>query len=191
MNLQHNFKTKCHNLNELFKDVNTLSKFMKKLEEQSKISPMRYEPNKYMGDGFEFFVELFLALHPCDNRIGVYNYIPIQENDNGVDGIGINIRNEKCVVQIKYRSNNNVLLTANEDKLSNMFSDGMLEHDVVSDNKDKNNFRHFVFTTAEGLHFYTDNEMFKNKVKCFGYKDIKGMVDNNIVFWDKVREIIK
>ena len=43
------------------------------------------------GDAFEFFVELFLALHPTDNRVGVYNYKPNQENDNGVDGVGINI----------------------------------------------------------------------------------------------------
>lgn len=163
---------------------------MRRLEIQSQVDILRYDPQKYLGDGFEFFIELFLALHPCDNRVGVYNYSPIQENDNGVDGVGVNIRDEKCVVQIKYRSNKQTLLTANEDHLSNLFSDGMLAHDVVSDNKDKNNFRHFVFTTADGLHFYTDNEMFKGKVKCFGYNDIKGMIDNNIPFWNCVREYI-
>ena len=188
--IEHNFRTKCHDLVGLFNDVNTLSKFMRSLENQSQVDIFRYDPQKYLGDGFEFFIELFLALHPCDNRVGVYNYSPIQENDNGVDGVGVNIRNEKCVVQIKYRSNKQTLLTANEDHLSNLFSDGMLAHDVVSDNKDKNNFRHFVFTTADGLHFYTDNEMFKGKVKCFGYNDIKGMIDNNIPFWNCVREYI-
>ena len=191
MEIEHNFKSKCHNLIDLFADVSTLSKFMKKLENQSKIDILRYEPQKYLGDGFEYFIELFLALHPCDNRVGVYNYHPIQENDNGVDGVGLNIRGEKCVVQIKYRSNNQTLLTANEDHLSNLFSDGMLAHDVVADTKDKNNFRHFVFTTAEGLHFYTDSEMFKGKVKCFGYNELKSMIDNNTSFWNKVREVIK
>ena len=172
--IEHNFKTKCHNLAELFAGVSTLSKFMRRLEKQSLTDVSRYDSLRYLGDGFEFFIELFLALHPCDNRVGVHDYSPIQENDNGVDGIGKNIKGEKCVVQVKYRSNNKTLLTADGDHLSNLFSDGMLAHNVVADIENKNNYRHFVFTTAEGLHFYTDNEMFKGRVKCFGYNEIKG-----------------
>jgi len=189
--LQHNFKTKSHDLIDLFTDIKTMSGFMRKLEKQSLIDPLRYDPNKYLGDGFEFFIELFLHLHPVDNRVGIYDYIPIQENDNGVDGIGVNIRGEKSVVQIKYRSNTQTLLTATEDHLSNMFTDGMLSHDVIADTKDKKNFRHFIFTTAEGLHFYTDIEMYKSKVRCIGYKDLRRMLDNNIPFWNKANEIVK
>jgi hypothetical protein len=143
-----------------------------------------------LGDGFEFFVEVFLSLHPVDNRVGVYNYVPVQENDNGVDGLGVNILNQPSVVQVKYRSNTQTLLTANIDHLSNLFSDGMLSHNVVSDNANAKNYRHFVFTTAEGLHFYTDQEMFKGKVRCFAYNDFRTLLDNNHVFWDKVRELI-
>ncbi len=189
--LHHNFRTKSHNLPDLFQDVQTLSKFMNKLDKQAQIDPLRYDPLKYVGDGFEFFIELFLHLHPTDNRVGVYNYIPNQENDNGVDGIGINIRGEKCVVQAKYRSNVTELLTANKDHLSNLFTDGMLAHNVTADINDPKNYRHFVFTTADGLHFYTDNEMFKGKVKCIGYKELRSMIDNNTPFWDKCREIVK
>ena len=188
--IQHNFKTKSHDLNDLFVNTNKFSRFMRNLERQALIDPLRYDPQKYLGDGFEFFVEVFLSLHPADNRVGIYNYIPIQENDNGVDGIGVNILNQPCVAQIKYRSNTQTLLTANTDHLSNLFSDGMLTHNVVSDNVNTKNYRHFVFTTAEGLHFYTDTEMFKGKVRCFGYKDFKVLLDNNMVFWDKVREIV-
>lgn len=190
--LKHNFITKAHDLSDLFNEnITTLSEFMKKLETQSKIDPLRYDSLKYLGDGFEFFIELFLSLHPVDNRVGVYNYLPAQENDNGVDGTGLNIKMEPCVVQIKYRSDVTELLTANKDSLSNLFSDGMLAHNVVSDNINKNNYRHFVFTTAEGLHFYTDNEMFKGKVKCIGYHELKNLLDNNLPFWSKVREIVK
>lgn len=188
--LHHNFKTRCHDLPALFADVNKFSRFMRNLEKQALIDPLRYEPQKYLGDGFEFFVELFLSLHPADNRVGVYNYIPVEINDNGVDGTGVNIKNEASVVQVKYRTNTQTLLTANTDHLSNLFSDGMLTYNVVADNTDANNFRHFVFTTADGLHFYTDKEMFKGKVRCFGYKDFKIFLDNNIVFWNKVREIV-
>lgn len=187
--LQHNFITKAHSLTNLFAGVQKMSTFMRRLEQDALIDPLRYEPQKYLGDGFEFFVELFLYLHPTDNRVGVYNYVPVQENDNGVDGVGVNIKGEKCVVQVKYRTNVLALLSANQDSLSNMFSDGMLAHNVVSDMTNGDNYRHFVFTTAEGLNFYTDQEMFKSKVRCIGYNDFRSMLDNNNIFWTSALEI--
>lgn len=189
--LQHNFQSKAHSLMGLFFKVNKMSNLMGNIERESLIDPVRYEVNQYCGDAFEFFVELFLALHPCDNRIGVYEYEPIQEFDNGVDGIGINIQKQKCVVQIKFRTNVLSQLTATQDHLSNMFSDGMLAHNVVADNRNAHIYRHFVFTTGDVLHFYTDQEMFKNKVRCFGFQDFRNLLDNNIIFWDKCREIAR
>ena len=188
--LQHNFKTKCHSLPALFEGVNKMSQLMYKIQKLSERDPLNYDPDKYKGDAFEFFIELFLMLHPCDNRVGVYDYKPTQDNDNGVDGVGVNIRNQKCVVQIKYRSNPLDVLTTNEAHLSNMITDGMMTYGVVIDTVDKKNFRHFIFTTASGLHYYTENEMFKNRVKCFNYKNFRSMLDNNMVFWNKAREIV-
>ena len=190
MLLEHNFQTKAHSLSRLFEGVTKMSQLMRKIEQEAIIDTLRYGPDKYKGDAFEFFVELFLSLHPVDNRVGVYNYKPKQENDNGVDGIGINIKGENSVVQIKYRSNTQTELSSNKDSLSNLITDGMLSHNVVTDMNNPKNFRHFVFTTADGLNFYTDKEMFKSKVKCFGYKDFRSMLDNNTVFWNKVREIV-
>ena len=187
--LQHNFKTKAHCLLELFDGTTKMSAFMRKLEAQAEIDPTRYDRDKYVGDGFEFFVELFLKLHPNDNRVGVYQYEPIQENDNGVDGIGVNIRLEKCVVQIKYRNNVQSVLTANQDHLGNMITEGMGTYEVVY-SKDPKNYRHFVFTTAEGLHHHTDNEMFKSKVRCFAYQDFRAMLDNNNQFWNACVKVI-
>lgn len=188
--IHHQFKTKCHNLPELFTDVHKLSQFISNLQRQSKLDPDRYDPYKYVGDGFEFFIELLLYFHPCDNRIGVSKYIPNQINDNGVDGVGININGDKCVIQVKFRSNIKKRLTANSDHLSNLITDGMLNHGVVADSVNIKNYRHFVFTTSKGLHFYTDHEMFKGRVKCIGYNEIRQLVDNNIPFWNAVRELI-
>lgn len=188
--LEHNFKTKSHSLTRLFDGVTKMSQLMRNIERESLIDPMRYDSDKYRGDAFEFFVELFLALHPTDNRVGVYNYKPNQENDNGVDGIGLNINGEKCVVQIKYRSNVLTELSSNKDSLANLITDGMMSHGVVADMNNSKNFRHFVFTTATGLNFYTDQEMFKSKVKCFGYNDFRSLLDNNLIFWDSVRDTI-
>ena len=189
--LQHNFITKAHNLKGLFDGVRKMSQFMRRLEADALIDPLRYDPQKYLGDGFEFFIELFLMLYSCDKRIGVSNYVPCQENDNGVDGTGINTKGEPCVVQIKYRTNTQGFLTANIDHLSNMISDGQFNHGVVADMSDPKNYRHFIFTTAEGLNFYTDQEMYKSKVKCFGYNDFRVLLDDNIVFWNQALEIVK
>jgi hypothetical protein len=190
MVLEHNFKTKSHSLTRLFEGVNVMSRLVRNIERESLIDPLRYDPIKYKGDAFEFFVEIFLLLHSVDNRVGVYTYVPNQENDNGVDGIGLNIRGEKSVVQIKYRSNVQSELSSNRDSLANLITDGMMSHGVVADMENTNNFRHFVFTTATGLNFYTDGEFFKNKVKCFGYNDFRSLLDNNIIFWNRVREIV-
>jgi len=190
IHLEHNFKTKAHSLPRLFEGVNKMSTLIRRIESEAILDTLRYDADKYKGDAFEFFVELFLALHPTDNRVGVYNYKPNQENDNGVDGVGVNIRNEKTVVQVKFRSNVLTELSSNKDSLGNLITDGMLSHNVVADMENPKNFRHFVFTTADGLNFYTDGEMFKGKVKCFGYKDFRCLLDNNLIFWNKVREII-
>jgi len=188
--LEHNFKTKCHDLIGLFDGVNRMSTLKANIERQSMLDPERYKPEDYRGDAFEFFVELFLMLHPNDNRVWVYDYHPNQINDNGVDGTGKNIRSDKSAVQIKYRSEERRLLTANEDSLSNFIADAMFGHDVVKDTEDPTNFRHFVFTTADGLNFYTDQEMFKSRVKCFNYDNFRSMLDGNIIFWNRVREIV-
>ena len=188
--LQHTFQTKAHDLKALFEKTAKMSTFMRKLDQQAELDPDRYDRDKYVGDGFEFFVELFLKLNDPDNRIGVYNYEPTQENDNGVDGVGVNIKGDKSVVQIKYRGNVQSVLTATQDHLAHLISDGMLAHDVISDKVDVKNYRHFIFTTADGLHYYTDDEFFKSRVKCFAYSDFRSMLDNNIPFWDKAREIV-
>jgi hypothetical protein len=192
MELKHTFITKSHGLTELFTDkVNTLNKFMKSLEKQSLIDPLRYNTQDYLGDGFEFFIELLLHLHPVDNRLGVYNYQPVPSSkDKGIDGIGVNIKMEPCAVQIKYRSNTTYILTANVDHLSNFISESM-NRQIIYDFENSKNYRHFIFTTAKGLHHYTESEMYEKHVKCFGYKELRSLVDNNLPFWNKVREIVK
>jgi uncharacterized linocin/CFP29 family protein len=72
-----------------------------------------------------------------------------------------------------------------------MITAGMIKHGVVIDANNKKNYRHFVFTTAKSLHFFTDEQMFEGTVRCFGIKDFKSMVDNNLIFWDNLRELIK
>ena len=188
--LHHTFITKSHDLSGMYSGVNLMSTFIRRIQQQAELDPLRYNVNDYMGDAFEFFVELFLKIHDTDNRVGVYNYVPVPSHeDKGADGVGINIRKEKCVVQVKFRGNVDSLLTANEDHLSNLMLAGM-HLDIGFDLENRKNFRHFVFTTGNNLHFYTDEHMFEGQVYCFGIDKFREMVDNNPIFWDKCREIV-
>ncbi|NBP56632.1 hypothetical protein EBU71_08895 [bacterium] len=196
MKTTHGFPYRAHDLKGLFRGTNKLSTFMTKLEKQSTLDPLRYDPQKYKGDGFEFWVEILLNSHAYDNRLGITNYQPVQSGDNGVDGVGINLTGEKCVVQVKYRSNKNSVLSSNQDKLSNMISDGMFSHGVhltpenaslISQNKLAPIY--YVITTANGLHHYTDSENFKGQVHCIGYDQLRTLVDGNLSFWNLCRKI--
>jgi hypothetical protein len=191
MKINHGFGVRSHDLVGLFNKVNKLSTFMSRLEKQSLIDPLRYDTNKYKGDGFEFLVEIILKSHAYDNRLGITDYTPVQSDDNGVDGVGINLVGEKSVVQVKYRSNKKQVLSANIDHLSNMISDGMIKHKVVIAEDNSKCPRHYVITTATGLHHYTDNENFKGFVHCIGHDQLRVMLDNNLSFWNLCREISK
>jgi hypothetical protein len=191
MKISHGFGLRAHDLTALFNKTNKVSTFMGKLEKQSLIDPDRYDSNKYKGDGFEFLVEILLKSHAYDNRLGITTYEPVQSDDNGVDGVGVNLAGEKCVVQVKYRSNSKTVLTANTDHLSNMISDGMIKHKVVIAEDNTKIPRHYVVTTATGLHHYTDNENFKGFVHCIGYEHLRALLDNNLSFWNLCREISK
>lgn len=198
MVIKHGFGLRAHDLVGLFDKTNTLSSFKNKLEKQSNLDPIRYDSNKYKGDGFEFLVEILMKSHAYDNRLGITDYEPVQTGDNGVDGIGVNLSGEKCVVQVKYRADAKSVLTANQDKLSNLIADGMIQHGVsVSPDKLKmiNEGKcapvHYVITTASGLHHYTDNENFKGTVHCLGNEQLRAMLDNNLSFWNLCRKIAK
>ena len=189
--IQHGFGKRAHNLVELFDKTNKLSTFMRKLIKQSEIDPIRYDKDKYTGDGFEFLMEIFIKVSEFDTRVGISKYEPVQTDDNGVDGIGCNLINEKCAIQIKFRSNVTTTLTANQDHLSNFITDAMFKYKIVAPEKNTDIFRHYIFTTAEGLNFYTDANMFKGFVKCYGNTDLRFFLDGNIHFWDLCRTIAK
>ena len=74
--LIHPFLFRCHNIDDLLKDVKKLSTFCRHLEQQSILFPDRYNADKYKGDGFELFVEALIKLSPIENRyIGIGDYL--------------------------------------------------------------------------------------------------------------------
>jgi hypothetical protein len=187
--LEHHFLTTSHDIKGLFEGTQKISTFCSRLEKQAGMNPMAYPYEKYVGDGFEFLVELLIKLSPADNRIGIVDYQPIQSNnDKGVDGYGRNLNNKNCVIQVKYRANTTKVLTAGEDKLDSFITESyMMDIEKELAGSIKN---HFIFTTADGLHHYTKNEKFRGIIKCIGNKELRELLDNNIHFWDMCMEVI-
>jgi hypothetical protein len=183
--LTHRFLITAHDLGGLLDGCNKLSTFCTRLERQSTLFPDRYDPEKYKGDGLELFTEALIKLAPYDNRIGIGNYRVVEGQDVGVDGVGVGANGKPATVQVKYRGHPQALLTANNDHLSNFTSASMM-HEGVDPNDTMNML---IITTAKGLHFFTDAEMYRGKVRCLGQQELRSLVDNNILFWDCFREL--
>ncbi len=184
--LTHQFLLTAHDLPGLLENCNKVSTFCSRLERQSALFPDRYDPDKYKGDGLELFTEALIKLSPVDNRIGITDYKVVEAyQDVGVDGSGIGFNGQPATVQVKYRSNSEKTLTANNDHLSNFVMASLL-HEGVSP-EDYTNM--LIVTTAQGLHYFTDHEMYKGKVRCLGREQLRELVDNNQAFWDQFRKL--
>ena len=194
---QHEFKSTTQEyLDGIFKDCNNMRTFVKNVSAMSEkwAAKEKYDPNKFKGDAFELFIELLFILHPNDSRIGLSKYEPFpSEKDRGIDGTALNSKGEQSVIQIKYRFDEGEYLTASKDRLTHLFSSGMIhmKPQVITDNDDMQNFRHFVFTTAKNLHWFTDGGMFGGHLMCYGIDFLRELVDDNLAFWESCREIIQ
>jgi hypothetical protein len=157
MKLKHLFKRRYPNhTKKVFDGVHTWSEFNKNLKSvaQELSDSGFYDYFKTEGDLFELFIEGFIYLTENDNRVNISNYNPVPEHkDNGVDGYGLNSKQEKCAVQIKYKTNPNELLTAGGSNLDSMISEAAQEGILPGDTT---NYRHFIFTSAKGLARYNE-----------------------------------
>ena len=192
MIIEHQFKTKAHDLVALFEKTTKMSTFKSKVERQANQNIQDYPYNDYVGDAFEFLVELIIRLHPVDNRLGITNYSPIQTSDNGVDGYGVNMDGNKCAIQVKFRSDVTTSLSSTKDHLDSFIVEA-LSNDVLPLKKhEKGCPKHYIFTTAKGLHHYTETEKWKSfNIHVIKWDVLRQMLDNNYLFWDKCREIVK
>ena len=99
---------------------------------------MKVSKQDYLGNGFEFFVEMFLKSFPANNRIGISgkDYKVVSgENDNGCDGYAKNLAGNSCAVQIKYKSNRTTILDRSIDNLGSMIEEALHEGITYSDDE--------------------------------------------------------
>ncbi len=194
--MKHSFQYNSHDLLELFEDTTKFSGkggWKSKMEKQSTQNENKYPRLNYVGDAFEFFVELmFEVLGPIREWGGIHDYEPTQDNDNGVDAICKNWDGKQSVVQVKYKKDSRRLLTANNDHLGNMVKEATLKYRIQPhDSNKKETSKYFVITTGKSLHYYTNDEFFLNNVKCIGWEELCNMLDNNKGFWKKSENIIR
>lgn len=186
--LNHQFVFMCHEWDTLLKDCKKLNTFcnrVAKLSVKAHSYGATYDPNKYKGDAFEAFAEFFFKAHPIDNRVGIKDYKVVPSSqDLGVDGHGTGFNLKPATVQVKFRSDSQQELISKD---LNQFTGSSFIHYGVAV-EDTNNM--VVFTNAEGLHYFTNGQMFANKVRCLGNKELRKFVDNNEIFWELFRETI-
>lgn len=190
--VQHGFKYSCHDLVSLFNSVTTFDEFKDRLEYQSELDKHSIKKEDYLGDGFEFFVELLLRSFPFDKRLGIdgTDYEPVKKSeDMGVDAYSKNLENRTCAIQIKYRSSPKYVLSRKDDDLGSMIEES--GHKKIVYAEDDELYRHFIITSAMGMHHRTEHDKFRNKVKCINNKNIAKIVDNNIAFWNSCLKVSK
>lgn len=208
--LNHIFRTQCFNRDDLFSSMDkvvkgtpvkgemiaskcTVFNYMESVKAQangkSNILPNgfnRFDPDKYIGNGFEILVECIIKVMGTHPAIGIVEYEPISKNDNGVDGLGKCVHDMKpSAVQAKYRSNPYDLLSANRDCLSMFFTNSYLHHNVEAypGGPKSNPRKMLVITTSNGLANHTNEEVFQNNVRCLGNKWLGKNIDGNLAFW--------
>ncbi len=141
---------------------------------------------KMKGDLFEIFSECFFKILGSANNIGVYGYKPvISIEDFGVDAVGLGLDNQPLTIQIKFRSNATDELIQKD--LKQFAFQSIVAYNV---NKDTN-INMVLFTSAKGMHFKTENDVFLNRIRTIGIDSIERHVNKNFCFWKNVADMIE
>lgn len=160
-------------IRELCKEIDVgLPKDHEKYEEE-----FLKKKNKLKGDMFEIFAEMFFTIFNADGRVGIHDYVPTDsEKDFGVDGWGYNVLNNKCVVQVKYRSKENDLIEYGD--IAKCFTSGIIDYKINQDH----DYTVFLLTTSDSNYILKDR--FKNRLQTINGKFIRELVDGNEWFWE-------
>ena len=196
VNLTHPFLLRCLDPIALLENCNKFNTFANRLEQQATEYSLGIEDkeNKYKGDGFELFGEMFIRVFGIDKRVGIdpQSYQIIEDGeDRGVDGHGLGTNGLIHTVQFKYRKANYELHN-NEDHLGNFkansfahVSNGGFNVSNVPDENGKCNL--MVIHCGKRIYPPTANLMLP-EVKEINRNYIRLKVDNNNNFWNSFRE---
>lgn len=193
--LTHPFKDKLPDIDEFFQledrtgTINTINSFCYKVKKLAEKYSISIDPNKFKGDALELLVEFLIKENAGDNRIGIYDYIPItgsEEEDTGVDGSGIGENQNPATVQVKFRAGD-YILTANEDHLSNFLTSSVFDFNVhIEDMKNM-----LIITTGLKVDDHTKEKMLKGKVRVLNRDALREMLDSRPEWWARFYDAVK
>ena len=183
--MKHRFKRVCLNPQELLDGVNKLSTFMRRLNKQADAqvgNGQGWTSDEYKGMAFEAFTEVLINSSPIDKRVNIVNYRPHNSNDGkdvGIDGFGESHNGTPHTIQVKYRSNVTNELTT-RDHISNFVA-------TTTANPEFKDADMTVITTAKDVNRFLRENMYHDRVRVLGYKDLSNLTNDNAAFWDTFR----
>jgi len=194
--------TTSNDLEYIYTNNASFEDFENKLEEKASLQFSDKERREYLGDGFEFFVDVFVNMHLDNPKIGLSSYSRneineegdiVFEEDYGVDGVGKNLRGDKAVVQVKYKAvrmtaDGEVKLCGNRDHLSNMYLQGP-DYGVVPDLENPDNKRHIIITNVKNVNDMT--RKYHKRTHFVTRRVFTEMLKDNLTFWEAAYAAIK
>ena len=196
--LTHPFVQEIPDVDEFFRSnneaghINTINGFCERVKALSaKYAPVP-DPedkakSKYKGGAGEVLAEFLIKDMGHENRIGIFDYRPVNANDDtGVDGEGFGANGKPATVQVKFREGG-WILRANEDHLSNFIAASQNKYHVCPED-DKNML---IITTGLKVDEFTMQEMLYGKVRCLNREALREMMDNRPNAWLRFYEAWK
>lgn len=191
--LVHPFKDILPDVDEFFLSeneegiINTVNSFCNRVKDLSEKYSDRIDSNKFKGHSLELLTEFLCKFNCSDNRIGIYDYVPVESNDDtGVDGYGKGENQYPATVQVKFRAGDYVL-RANDDHLSNFINASARKYGVrLEDNKNM-----LIITTGLKVDEWTLENMLYNSVRVLNRDALRKMVDNRPEWWTRFYAAVK
>ena len=191
--LVHTFKDVLPDVDEFFQSeteagvICTINAFCGRVNDLAEKYNTNIDPNIFKGHSLELFSEYLIKANDTDNRIGIYDYSPIQgDDDYGADGCGIGENGNPATVQVKFRRGDWVL-TANEDHLTNFVLRSYTSNGVKME--DKKNM--LIITTALKVDERVMENMLNGAVRVLNRESLRQMLDNRIEWWMRFWESVK
>lgn len=190
--LIHTFKDILPDVDEFFKAegpvgvICTINSFTNRVNDLAEQYSLQIDPDVFKGHSLELLAEYLIKANSADNRIGIYNYSPIQEDDYGVDGEGVGENGNPATVQVKFRRGDWVL-NANDDHLTNFVLRSYTTHNVKME--DKKNM--LIITTALKVDERVMDNMLNSAVRVLHREALREMLDNRPEWWMRFWEAVK
>ena len=197
--INKNILIKDSPINRLYKRIIEFSNtnaeklgYIKYDKSQNKYIP---DPGKLEGDIYEIFKEIFLKSFETHPLMPVCKYIPNNEDDYGVDGLGLSKHDMKLTaIQIKFRNPHNKdyeYLT--EEDIRQFALQAILRYETNVNLY--NGIRLdsiLLITNSKGMHYTTEKEMYLNSISTLDNKILEQICnDGGFAFWEKLSHMIK